>query len=87
MFVPGSGGTFFRGPVAFAPMFKAFKKWWKYLGAKFNSSFDKHADPAVQLEQAMTEAQAQHRRLERASRQRDRQPEAERVAPEQQHAL
>ncbi len=44
-------------------MFKAFKKWWKYLGAKFNSSFDKHADPAVQLEQAMTEAQAQHRRL------------------------
>ena len=45
------------------PMFKVFKKWWKYLGAKFNSSFDKHADPAVQLEQALTEAQAQHRRL------------------------
>ena len=44
-------------------MFKVFKKWWKYLGAKFNSSFDKHADPAVQLEQALTEAQAQHRRL------------------------
>ena len=56
-------GTLFSSGVAFLPMFKVFKKWWKYLGAKFNSSFDKHADPAVQLEQALTEAQAQHRRL------------------------
>ena len=44
-------------------MFKLFKKWWKYLGAKFNSDFDKNADPAVQLEQALREAQDQHRRL------------------------
>lgn len=44
-------------------MFKVFKKWWKYLGAKFNRSFESRADPAVQLEQALTEAQAQHRRL------------------------
>ena len=44
-------------------MFKALKKWWKYLGAKFNRSFEKNADPAVQLEQAITEAQQQHRRL------------------------
>jgi phage shock protein A len=44
-------------------MFKALKKWWKYLGAKFNRNFEKNADPAVQLEQAITEAQAQHRRL------------------------
>ncbi len=44
-------------------MFKALKKWWKYFGAKFNRSFDQKADPAVQLEQALTEAQAQHRRL------------------------
>jgi phage shock protein A len=44
-------------------MFNVFRKWWKYLGAKFNRSFDKNADPAVQLEQALTEAQAQHRRL------------------------
>ena len=44
-------------------MFKVFKKWWKYLGAKFNRSFENRADPAVQLEQALTEAQAQHRRL------------------------
>ena len=44
-------------------MIKLFKKWWKYLGAKFNSDFDKNADPAVQLEQALREAQDQHRRL------------------------
>ncbi|CAB4567713.1 MAG: PspA/IM30 family protein [Actinomycetes bacterium] len=44
-------------------MFKALKKWWKYLGAKLNRNFDKNADPAVQLEQAITEAQQQHRRL------------------------
>lgn len=44
-------------------MFKVLKKWWKYLGAKFNRSFERNADPAVQLEQAMTEAQSQHQRL------------------------
>ena len=44
-------------------MFKVVKKWWKYLGAEFNRSFEKNADPAVQLEQALSEAQAQHRRL------------------------
>ncbi|MEY2554438.1 MAG: hypothetical protein QOC57_2298, partial [Ilumatobacteraceae bacterium] len=44
-------------------MFKVLKKWWKYLGAKTNRSFENRADPAVQLEQALTEAQAQHRRL------------------------
>ncbi|MFN8020071.1 MAG: PspA/IM30 family protein [Acidimicrobiales bacterium] len=44
-------------------MFKALKKWWKYLGAKLNRNFDKNADPAVQLEQAIGEAQQQHRRL------------------------
>jgi phage shock protein A len=44
-------------------MFKAIKKWWSYLGAKANRSFEEKADPAVQLEQAIGEAQAQHRRL------------------------
>ena len=44
-------------------MFKAFRKWWKYIGAKFNKNFDDRADPAVQLEQALSEAQDQHRRL------------------------
>ena len=44
-------------------MIKALKKWWKYLTAKFNKRFDEKADPAVQLEQALREAQDQHRRL------------------------
>ena len=44
-------------------MFTAMKKWWKYFGAKFNRSFDQRADPSVQLEQALAEAQAQQRRL------------------------
>ncbi len=44
-------------------MFKALKKWWKYLGAKLSSSFNEKADPKIQLEQAITEAQEQHRRL------------------------
>lgn len=44
-------------------MLKTFKKWWKYIGAKLNMSFDEKADPKVQLEQAITEAQDQHRRL------------------------
>jgi phage shock protein A len=44
-------------------MFKLFSKWWKYLGAKFNKDFNDRADPAIQLEQALTEAQEQHRRL------------------------
>src|SRR6476620_7602888 len=44
-------------------MFKAMKRWWKYLTAKVNSSFNERADPKVQLEQAIMEAQEQHRRL------------------------
>jgi phage shock protein A len=44
-------------------MLKALKRWWKYLGAKLNSSFNEKADPKVQLEQAITEAHEQHRRL------------------------
>ncbi len=44
-------------------MFKLFRKWWKYLTAKGNHAFNANADPAIQLEQAITEAQQQHRRL------------------------
>jgi phage shock protein A len=44
-------------------MFKAMKRWWAYLSAKTNKSLDDRADPAVQLEQAVAEAQSQHRRL------------------------
>jgi phage shock protein A len=44
-------------------MFKAIKKWWKYMSAKLSSSVEERADPKVQLEQAIAEAQDQHRRL------------------------
>ncbi|MEZ5320698.1 MAG: PspA/IM30 family protein [Microthrixaceae bacterium] len=44
-------------------MFKTLKKWWSYLSTKLNMSFNEAADPRVQLEQAITEAQEQHRRL------------------------
>ncbi len=45
------------------PMLNTFKKFWKYLSAKLSSSFNEKADPKVQLEQAITEANEQHRRL------------------------
>ena len=44
-------------------MIKVLKKWWKYLTAKLSRNFEQKADPAVQLEQALREAQEQHRRL------------------------
>jgi phage shock protein A len=44
-------------------MANVFTKWWNYLKAKLNSSFEEKADPKIQLEQAITEAQEQHRRL------------------------
>jgi phage shock protein A len=44
-------------------MFKALKRWWKYLTAKVSGSLDERADPKVQIQQAITEAQDQHRRL------------------------
>lgn len=44
-------------------MFKLLRKWWKYLTAKMSSDFEAAADPKVQLEQAIEEAQQQHRRL------------------------
>ncbi len=44
-------------------MFKALKRWWKYTIARLNGSFNEHADPKVQLEQAIAEAHDQHKRL------------------------
>ncbi len=44
-------------------MFKLASKWWKYVTAKLTGSFNERADPKVQIEQAITEAQEQHRRL------------------------
>src|SRR3954452_4600073 len=44
-------------------MFKVVKKWWKYMAAWVSGSLNERADPKVQLEQAIMEAQEQHRRL------------------------
>ena len=44
-------------------MFKLASKWWKYLTAKLTGRFNENADPKVQLEQALVEANEQHRRL------------------------
>ena len=44
-------------------MIKFFKRLWKYLTAGANQKFNEKADPKIQLEQALAEAQEQHRRL------------------------
>ncbi len=44
-------------------MFKVFRRWWAYLTAKLSSDFNERADPKIQLEQALAEAQDQQRRL------------------------
>ena len=38
-------------------------RWWRYFSASANSRFNERADPKIQLEQAIGEAQQQHRRL------------------------
>jgi phage shock protein A len=44
-------------------MANGFKRWWGYLKAKTGSALEERADPKIQLEQAIREAQDQHRRL------------------------
>jgi len=44
-------------------MIKFFKRWWAYTTARITGRFEERADPKVQLEQAIAEAQDQHRRL------------------------
>ena len=44
-------------------MLQYLKKRWNYLIAKLSGSFEETADPKVQLEQAITEAKDQHKRL------------------------
>jgi len=44
-------------------MIKFFKRFWSYLTAGANQKFNEKADPKIQLEQAIAEAQDQHRRL------------------------
>ena len=44
-------------------MGKLMRRWWKYWTAKLTGKFNESADPKIQLEQAIQEAQDQHRRL------------------------
>jgi phage shock protein A len=44
-------------------MIKLFRRSWKYLTALLTGKFNERADPRVQLEQALLEAQEQHQRL------------------------
>ena len=44
-------------------MLKLFRRWWAYLTQRATTSFNERADPKIQLEQAITEAQEQQRRL------------------------
>jgi phage shock protein A len=44
-------------------MANPFVKAWKYLMASFSSKVDEHADPKVQIQQAIEEAQRQHQSL------------------------
>src|SRR5438445_5670048 len=44
-------------------MFKLLRRTWNYMTAALTGRFNEMADPKVQLEQAITEAQDQHRRL------------------------
>src|SRR5947209_2695143 len=44
-------------------MVKLMRRTWRYLTAALTGRFNEMADPKVQLEQAITEAQEQHRQL------------------------
>ncbi|MGH3942435.1 MAG: PspA/IM30 family protein [Pseudonocardiaceae bacterium] len=44
-------------------MANPFVKAWKYFMASFSSKIDEHADPKVQLQQAIEDAQRQHQAL------------------------
>lgn len=44
-------------------MIDVLRKRWRYLTAKTDSRFEANADPKIQLEQAIADAQEQHRRL------------------------
>ncbi|MFC4336554.1 PspA/IM30 family protein [Salininema proteolyticum] len=44
-------------------MANPFVKGWKYLMALFGAKIDEHADPKIQIQQAIEEAQKQHQTL------------------------
>src|SRR6185503_9317805 len=49
-----------RGPQTMA---NPFVKGWRYLMALFGAKIDEYADPKVQIQQAIEEAQRQHQAL------------------------
>src|SRR6516165_5327250 len=72
-------------------MWDSVKRWWRYLGAKVGLRLEERADPKVQLEQAIREARAQHRRLiEQATNvianQKQTERQLERTIEEYEHA-
>lgn len=44
-------------------MLKLLRRWWAYLTQRATTRFNERADPKIQLEQAIAEAQDQQRRL------------------------
>ena len=44
-------------------MANPFKKFWDYIMALFDNKIEENADPKVQIEQAISEAQRQHQAL------------------------
>ena len=54
-------------------MANPFVKAWKYLMALFSSKIDEHADPKVQIQQAIEDAQRQHQALTQQAASGDRQ--------------
>src|ERR1700740_3686355 len=44
-------------------MANPFVKAWKYVMALFNAKIDEHADPKIQIQQAIEEAQRTHQAL------------------------
>jgi phage shock protein A len=44
-------------------MGKLFRRMWRYMTASLGGKFEDRADPKIQIEQAIAEAQEQHKRL------------------------
>src|SRR2546423_966871 len=44
-------------------MFRFMRRVWRYLTASLRGKFEEHADPKIQLEQAIEESQRQHKML------------------------
>jgi phage shock protein A len=56
-------GRFPSGGPSIGGMFKLLRRMGRYMTAMFTGKFNEMADPKIQLEQAIGDAQEQHRRL------------------------